>query len=165
MSSPEVQVRQAVFGDAEAIATIIVRLFLETESVRLDFGTQLEVVKGILMDPSTGVFLLAIRNGEIAGQTLVRKQWLPWKNSHCWQISAVYVAEGHRQRGCYRALHAYVRQLAKQEGATALRLGVSSSNERAKKTYKALDMHQTGRVYHLGMLFGEDPTQSAEEAP
>jgi ribosomal protein S18 acetylase RimI-like enzyme len=53
----------------------------------------------------------------------------------------VYVAPEHRRKGVYRALYAYVQELAKQDTTICgIRLYVENENHNAQQTYQSLGM-------------------------
>jgi len=48
----------------------------------------------------------------------------------------VYVRPEHRKKGLYRRLYQHVRQLAKDSGASGIRLYADNDNARANKTVR-----------------------------
>ena len=52
----------------------------------------------------------------------------------CRWVQSVYVHPEHRKKGLYRRLYQHVRQLAKDSGASGIRLYADNDNARANKT-------------------------------
>ena len=54
----------------------------------------------------------------------------------CRWVQSVYVHPEHRKQGHYRALYSHVRQLAKDSGASGIRLYADNDNARANQTVR-----------------------------
>lgn len=116
----------------------------ESEDKGLDTATLQRGVEYLLDHPADGFYLIAERNGEVAGSLMVTYEWSDWRNGRFWWIQSVYVLPAHRRRGVYRVLHDKVRDMARADGqACGLRLYVERDNDGAMATYRALGMHET----------------------
>lgn len=58
------------------------------------------------------------------------------RNAQCWWVQSVYVHPEHRRRGYYRKLYQHVRKLAKDSGASGIRLYADTANTRAHGTVR-----------------------------
>lgn len=116
----------------------------ESEDKGLDTTVLQRGVRYLLDHPADGFYLIAERNGEVAGSLMVTYEWSDWRNGRFWWIQSVYVLPAHRRRGVYRVLHDKVRDMAGADAeACGLRLYVERDNHGAMATYRALGMHET----------------------
>jgi GNAT superfamily N-acetyltransferase len=141
-------IRPAAAGDLARIVLFNLALARESEGRELDRSTLARGVEAALKDPSLGRYFVAEREGETVGQLLVTSEWSDWRNGAIWWIQSVYVSKRFRREGIYARLHAYVRDLARQEKAIGLRLYVEKDNEPARSAYRALGMRESDyRLY------------------
>ena len=137
-------IRLAEERDAPTIAKFMQCMSLETEDKNLDAATVLKGVKTALTCSQHGFYVVAQVSNDIAGCLMITTEWSDWRNGLQWWIQSVYVAVGHRHRGIYSAMYAFVKDLALQDGSVVgLRLYVERDNERAKAIYRKLGMEQT----------------------
>jgi ribosomal protein S18 acetylase RimI-like enzyme len=116
----------------------------ESEDKGLDTETLQRGVEYLLQHPADGFYLVAERNGEVAGSLMVTYEWSDWRAGRFWWIQSVYVMPEHRRHGVYRVLHDRVRRMAKADTeACGMRLYVEQDNAGAMATYRALGMHET----------------------
>jgi len=142
------KIRDATPADTEIIADFNVRIALETEHRQLDIDRVRQGVHALLTDPAKGAYYVAEAevNGTatIVGQVLITYEWSDWRNGNFWWIQSVYVAEGFRGKGIFRALFNHVDQLTKaRSDVCGLRLYVDADNYSARKTYERLGMKRT----------------------
>lgn len=142
-------VRSATGDDAELLVAFNLAMAEESEDKGLDPDTLRRGVEHLLADASDGRYLVAERNGEVAGSLMITYEWSDWRNGRFWWIQSVYVQPRHRRCGVYRALHEHVRNLAGSDPqACGLRLYVERENTGAMATYQALGMVETHyRIY------------------
>ena len=152
------QIRDAVPGDAGAIAAHNAAMAEETEGRTLDPDLIGSGVTGLLEDPAKGRYWVAESEGRVIGQLMVTYEWSDWRNGTIWWIQSVYVAPDRRRGGVFSALYRHVESLA---GATpqvvGLRLYVEENNTRAQRTYAALGMVKPSYLVMEAML---DPNPS-----
>lgn len=141
-----VRVRRARPGDLAVIVAFNAAMAEETEGRELDRETLTAGVEELLADPAKGLYFLAERNGETAGQLMVTYEWSDWRDGRIWWIQSVYVPPAHRRKGTYRTLHDHVRRAARSEAAVGLRLYVDRANAAARDTYRALGMRESRYV-------------------
>ncbi|QOW19604.1 GNAT family N-acetyltransferase [Lysobacter ciconiae] len=160
----QVDIRDAMPGDAELLAQWAAAMALETESKVLAPATILAGVSAGLLDPARARYFVAIASAGMGGGEVVRmpvgtlmltREWSDWRNGDWWWIQSVYVDPGYRRRGVLSALYRHVEDLARQtEGVIGLRLYVERDNSIAQRTYAALGMADAGyRIYEAG--FGD----------
>jgi len=138
------QVRPARPDDAEIIAQFNCRLAEETEDTRLDPATVLAGVTQLLADPSKGRYLVAEQDGVVIGQLAHTREWSDWRNGDLWWIQSVYVRDGHRGGGVFRALYEHLEALARDSGqVVGIRLYVEQHNEKAQTAYQRLGLVKT----------------------
>jgi ribosomal protein S18 acetylase RimI-like enzyme len=139
-----VVVRSATAADRELLVAFNRAMAEESEDKGLDPTTLRQGVAHLLEHPADGFYLVAERDGQVAGCLLVTYEWSDWRNGRFWWIQSVYVLPEQRRRGVYRALHARVRALASEDRqACGLRLYVERDNAGAMATYRALGMTET----------------------
>jgi GNAT superfamily N-acetyltransferase len=133
-------IRKATADDAAIIAEHNRRLAWESEHKSLDPAESLAGVVAALADPAgKGPYYLACDGPEIVGQCQLTWEWGDWRNGWFWWIQSVYVREGYRRRGVFRAIYGKVRQDAVAAGdVLALRLYVERDNRGARAVYDQL---------------------------
>lgn len=143
---PTLRIRPAVPDDAPLLAAFNRALALETEDRELDPATVAAGVARLFEQPELGFYSVAEHPDDgVVGCVLVTYEWSDWRNGLFWWIQSVYVRPDHRRRGIFRALHAHLGRLAKSRGGICgFRLYVEASNERARRTYAALGLEETG---------------------
>lgn len=139
------EIRDATTGDAVTIADFNRRLAAESEDIRLDPAGLAAGVAALLADASLGRYWIAEEHGEIVGQIMTTFEWSDWRNGMIWWIQSVYVREDARGHGVFSALYRHVEGLARaQPRICGLRLYVDDRNDRARRVYEKLGMHDGG---------------------
>jgi GNAT superfamily N-acetyltransferase len=116
----------------------------ETEALILDAACVDRGVAALLDDPAKGFYYLAEIGGVAAGQLMITYEWSDWRNGNIWWLQSVYVAPQFRRQGVFRALFAYLQDLARAQGEVcALRLYMHADNARARRSYESLGMRHT----------------------
>lgn len=137
-------VRPARPDDAPLLVEFNRAMAAESEDKGLDVATLERGVRHLLEHPAEGFYLIAERDGRVAGTLSVTYEWSDWRAGRFWWIQSVYVLPEHRRYGVYRAMHAHVRERAVDDpDACGLRLYVERENTGAMATYRALGMDET----------------------
>lgn len=151
MSSREqsIVIRDAGAGDLAAIVEFNRRLAIETEAKVLDSTVLVRGVTRALAEPERlryWVAELALEGrARTIGQTAISREWSDWRNGWIWWLQSVYIDEGFRGRGVFRALYKHIQDAALAEpDVIGLRLYVEDGNLRAQRTYQALGMKPGG---------------------
>ena len=134
----DIAIRRATPADAAVLTDFNVRMALETEDHVLDPAVVGPGVLAALGDESRALYFVAEIGGRVVGQTLITFEWSDWRNGFLWWFGSVYVHEGFRGRGVFRALATHIEQAARDAGSVGLRLYVWNQNARAQATYAKL---------------------------
>ena len=131
--------------DLQAITEFNRAMALETEDRRLQDARSLAGVRRLLEEPALGFYLVAERDGQLAGSLMVTFEWSDWRDGLFWWIQSVYVRPDHRRTGVYRALHEHVLAEARaRRDVVGLRLYVERHNASAQQAYLRLGMKDAG---------------------
>ena len=136
-------VRRATPADAATVVEFNRRLAWESEGKTLDLEVLSRGVAAALADPHKALYFLAEGGGELLGQTMITTEWSDWRNGWVWWVQSVYVREGARRRGVFRALFEHIHRAARDSGVVALRLYVERENRAAQETYQRMGMEWT----------------------
>jgi len=140
---PNLSVRPATSADHVSIVDFNAAMAVETEDKGLDRAALERGVARMLSEPEFGFYLIAEREGEVAGQLMVTFEWSDWRDGQFWWIQSVYVPRAFRRTGVYRALHEAVAARAREAGACGLRLYVEQENANAQEVYRRMGMDRT----------------------
>jgi GNAT superfamily N-acetyltransferase len=141
-------IRKAVGGDAAVITDFNIRLAQESEGLHLDLGTVTQGVAALLKDPSKGTYFVAeTPEAGLVGQLMITYEWSDWRNGNIWWIQSVYVRPEFRGGGVFKALFDHVERLARESGEVcSLRLYMERDNDKARRAYAKMGMHEGGYV-------------------
>ena len=140
----ELTVRTARAEDVNRLVEFQKAMAAETEDKGLDPDRLRAGIEYLIDHPDEGYYLIAERRGESAGSLMVTFEWSDWRNGRFWWIQSVSVDSAHRRQGVYSALHAAIRQQAKEDPLSCgIRLYVEVENVNAQATYRQLGMDET----------------------
>lgn len=144
-----INVRAATEADVAHLVRFNLAMAAETEDKGLDAVILERGIRTLLANPLDGHYLIAERDGGVAGTLMVTYEWSDWRCGRFHWIQSVYVAAGHRRKGVYQAMHAAVRDTAQATpDCCGIRLYVERENTGAQATYQALGMVETDyRLY------------------
>ena len=141
MNAGDVTVRQATPEDADALVTFALALAKESEGKELDPDLVRAGVAAVFESTDKGFYIVAEVEDRSVGGLLVTYEWSDWRNATFWWIQSVYVDQGSRRRGVYRAMHDHIFSEARsREDVCGVRLYVERSNLVAQQTYVSLGM-------------------------
>jgi len=144
------EIRPGRPADAATIADFNVLLAQESEGLALDPATVRAGVEALLHDASKGVYVVAESAGRLVGQLMLTVEWSDWRNGPIYWLQSVYVAVEARDRGVFRALWERALEIARENGARAVRLYVDEHNVGAQEVYRRIGMRDSGyRVFEL----------------
>ena len=129
-------------SDIQAIAQFQVDMALESEGTVLDIGTVLPGVTAAINDTQKGTYIIARADGNAIGSLMLTREWSDWTNRWYWWIQSVYVKPEYRGKGAYKAMYEKIKEMAKEQGVTQIRLYVDKTNVRAQQVYKKLGMDE-----------------------
>jgi GNAT superfamily N-acetyltransferase len=145
----EISVRLGEVKDVEVLAQANIAMAWETEQKHLDPATIVRGVRTVLSNPQHGFYVIAMKDGQIAGSLMVTFEWSDWRSALIWWIQSLYVQPAFRRCGVFRRLYEFVEARAAQEpDVCGIRLYVQQSNHIAKQAYADAGMRQTTyRIY------------------
>ena len=114
----------------------------------------------MLSDSAKGTYFLAETEKDgatvVAGQLLITYEWSDWRNGNFWWIQSVYVSEGFRARGIFRALFDHIQTLARaRKDVCGLRLYMDAHNHGARRTYERLGLQPTNyEMFEIDFVTG-----------
>lgn len=129
--------------DIEAIAHFQVEMAMESEGTELNLERVTRGVTMAMADESKGRYIVARIDGEAVGSLMLTREWSDWNCQWYWWIQSVYVEPQHRGKGVYKAMYATVKQMAKEQNVSQIRLYVDKTNTPAQQTYQRLGMSET----------------------
>lgn len=130
-------------ADIEAIAHFQVEMAMESEGTSLSLE---RVTRGVTMamdDEAKGQYIVARYEGKVVGSLMLTREWSDWNCQWYWWIQSVYVEPRHRGKGVYRAMYERVKQMARNENVSQVRLYVDKTNNTAQHAYQHLGMTET----------------------
>lgn len=129
--------------DIKAIAHFQVAMAMESEGSTLDLE---RVTRGVTMamnDEAKGQYIVARCEGKVVGSLMLTREWSDWNCQWYWWIQSVYVEPLHRGKGVYRAMYEWVKQVAREQNVSQIRLYVDKTNSTAQQAYQHLGMGET----------------------
>jgi len=158
-------VRDARRDDVDTLVAFNAAMALETEHKILDPALLRRGVLGVFDLPSRAIYLVAEQQERIVGGLMVTTEWSDWRGGDWWWVQSVYVRPEQRGQRVFAALYAEVERRARAAGAVGLRLYVERDNQRAQRTYLALDMAETAyRLFECGFDPRATRTDGSPEA-
>ena len=149
MTTPNINVRQAIQEDASAIIAFQQAMARETEGKTLDAELLGRGVQSLFDNPEKGFYLVAEASGKVIAGLLITYEWSDWRNATFWWIQSVYVDAEWRRKGVYRALHDHVHAIAdSRDDICGIRLYVERTNDVAQQTYDSLGMSKSHYVMY-----------------
>ena len=164
MKESIVKIRRAHKKDAEIIADFNRNMAMETEGKDLPSETILKGVKNLIENSQWGFYIIAEKEGQIAGSLLITYEWSDWRNGLFWWIQSVYVVPAFRRQGIYKKMYDFVQSEAlKHDHIRGFRLYVETENKTAQKTYESLGMKQCAYILYETEKIQTCPEETARE--
>ena len=130
-------------SDIDAIVRFQADMAMESEGTRLDMDRLTLGVSSAINDEQKGIYLVARANGTPIGSLMLTREWSDWNNQWYWWIQSVYVMPEYRKKGVYKALYTTLKDMARENGVSQIRLYADKSNVSAQHVYKRLGMHES----------------------
>ncbi|NEO31932.1 MAG: GNAT family N-acetyltransferase [Symploca sp. SIO3C6] len=148
----ELLIRLGKLQDLDVLVQFNQAMANETEGKKLTLEIVTAGVENLLKNPNLGFYLLAEKNGKVAGALMVTTEWSDWHNGLYWWVQSVYVLPEFRRQGVYYKLYNFIKEKAKNEQDDlkiwGFRLYVEGKNTIAQKAYEALGMKETSyKIY------------------
>ncbi len=143
-----VSIRAALLPDLDSLVQFNAAMALETEARTLEQTRLRAGVQAVLENSARGFYLVGeVQESQktlVVGQLLITYEWSDWRNANFWWIQSVYVHEGWRHRGVFRALYQHVNDLARaRHDVCGVRLYVEQENVGAQKVYGKMGLTDT----------------------
>lgn len=137
--------------DIDSIVQFQADMAMESEGCVLNKEKVTKGVTAAMLDDSKGIYWVAKYEGRTIGSLMITREWSDWNNEWYWWIQSVYVTPEYRKRGVYKAMYQKVKDAAKENNVSQIRLYADKTNLSAQKAYQSLGMHES----HY-LMFEED---------
>lgn len=137
--------------DIDTIVQFQADMAMESEGCVLDKEKVTKGVTAAMLDDSKGIYWVAKYEGRTIGSLMITREWSDWNNEWYWWIQSVYVTPAYRKQGVYKAMYQKVKDAAKENNVSQIRLYADKNNLSAQKAYQSLGMHES----HY-LMFEED---------
>lgn len=129
--------------DIESIVHFQADMAMESEGCVLDKEKVTKGVTAAMLDDSKGVYWVAKFEKRTIGSLMLTREWSDWNNEWYWWIQSVYVIPEFRRKGVYKAMYKKVKDTAKANNVSQIRLYVDKTNVSAQKVYQNLGMQES----------------------
>lgn len=129
--------------DIESIVQFQADMAMESEGCVLDKEKVTKGVTAAMLDDSKGVYWVAKFEKRPIGSLMLTREWSDWNNEWYWWIQSVYVIPEFRRKGVYKAMYQNVKDAAKANNVSQIRLYVDKTNVSAQKVYQNLGMQES----------------------
>ena len=130
-------------SDIDAIVRFQADMAMESEGTMLDMDRLTLGVTSAINDEQKGTYLVARANDTPIGSLMVTREWSDWNNMWYWWIQSVYVMPEYRNQGVYRAMYTTLKDMAKENGVSQVRLYADRTNHSAQQVYRRLGMTES----------------------
>ena len=137
--------------DIDSIVQFQAEMAMESEGCVLNKEKVTKGVTAAMLDDSKGIYWVAKYEGRTIGSLMITREWSDWNNEWYWWIQSVYVTPAYRKQVVYKAMYQKVKDAAKENNVSQIRLYADKTNLSAQKAYQSLGMH----VSHY-LMFEED---------
>ena len=129
--------------DIDSIVQFQTDMAMESEGYVLSKEKVTKGVTAAMLDDSKGIYWVAKFKGRTIGSLMLTREWSDWNNEWYWWIQSVYVIPEFRRKGVYKAMYLKVKDAAKENNVSLVRLYVDKTNLSAQKVYQNLGMHES----------------------
>lgn len=143
MKNPDYTIVRGEVDDIESIVQFQAKMAMESEGTTLDLEKVTKGVTAAMNDESKGIYWVAKVNGKAIGSLMVTREWSDWNNEWYWWIQSVYVLPNYRKHGIYKAMYSTLKEVAKENKVSQIRLYVDKTNHPAQQVYQRLGMHES----------------------
>lgn len=130
-------------SDIDSIVQFQADMAMESEGCVLNKEKVTKGVTAAMLDDSKGIYWVAKYEGRAIGSLMITREWSDWNNEWYWWIQSVYVIPEFRRQGVYKAMYQKVKDAAKDNNISQIRLYVDKTNHSAQKVYQNLGMHES----------------------
>ena len=130
-------------SDIDAIVRFQADMAMESEGTMLDMDRLTLGVSSAINDEQKGIYLVARANDTPIGSLMLTREWSDWNNQWYWWIQSVYVMSEYRKKGVYKAMYATLKDMARENGVSQIRLYADRTNHSAQQVYQRLGMRES----------------------
>lgn len=130
-------------SDIDAIVRFQADMAMESEGTMLDMDRLALGVTSAINDEHKGTYIVARANGIPVASLMLTREWSDWNNQWYWWIQSVYVMPEYRKKGVYKAMYTTLKDMARVNGVSQIRLYADRTNLAAQQVYKKLGMHES----------------------
>ena len=130
-------------SDIDAIVRFQADMAMESEGTMLDMDRLTLGVSSAINDEQTGIYLVARANDTPIGSLMLTREWSDWNNQWYWWIQSVYVMPEYRKKGVYKAMYSTLKDMARENGVSQIRLYADRTNLSAQQVYQRLGMTES----------------------
>lgn len=139
----EYVIERGAVCDIDSIVQFQADMAMESEGCVLDKEKVTKGVTAAMLDDSKGIYWVAKFEGRTIGSLMLTREWSDWNNEWYWWIQSVYVIPEFRRQGVYKAMYLKVKDAAKENNVSHIRLYIDKTNLSAQKVYQNLGMHES----------------------
>ena len=143
MENINFEVSRGEVCDIDTIVQFQADMAMESEGCVLDKEKVIKGVTAAMLDDSKGIYWVAKYEGRTIGSLMITREWSDWNNEWYWWIQSVYVTPEYRKQGVYKAMYQKVKDAAKENNVSQIRLYADKTNLSAQKAYQSLGMHES----------------------
>ena len=143
MENINFEVSRGEVCDIDTIVQFQADMAMESEGCVLDKEKVTKGVTAAMLDDSKGIYWVAKYEGKTIGSLMITREWSDWNNEWYWWIQSVYVTPRYRKQGVYKAMYQKVKDAAKENNVSQIRLYADKTNLSAQKAYQSLGMHES----------------------
>ena len=143
MKNPDYTIVRGEMDDIESIVQFQAKMAMESEGTTLDLEKVTKGVTAAMNDESKGIYWVAKVNGKAIGSLMVTREWSDWNNEWYWWIQSVFVLPDYRKHGVYKAMYSTLKEVAKENKVSQIRLYVDKTTHPAQQVYQRLGMHES----------------------
>lgn len=129
--------------DIDSIVQFQADMAMESEGCVLNKEKVTKGVTAAMLDDSKGIYWVAKYEGKTIGSLMITREWSDWNNEWYWWIQSVYVTPEYRKQGVYKAMYQKVKDAAKENNVSQIRLYADKTNLSAQRAYQSLGMHES----------------------
>lgn len=129
--------------DIDSIVQFQADMAMESEGCVLNKEKVTKGVTAAMLDDSKGIYWVAKTDERTIGSLMITREWSDWNNEWYWWIQSVYVTPEYRKQGVYKAMYQKVKDAAKENNVSQIRLYADKTNLSAQKAYQSLGMHES----------------------
>ena len=143
MENINFEVSRGEVCDIDTIVQFQADMAMESEGCVLNKEKVTKGVTAAMLDDSKGIYWVAKYEGRTIGSLMITREWSDWNNEWYWWIQSVYVTPEYRKQGVYKAMYQKVKDAAKENNVSQIRLYADKTNLSAQKAYQSLGMHES----------------------